>query len=131
MCIKNESSGAENDYSSKTDGTQPGKDKVLTPIVSLELEDLEDRKKNQNEKDDLDFFFNDNNNKKPSGGIIVRQDSKDSIDNYFKVGSLKLVVKPHDLQGSVVPHSRFSPHQDLFHPHTPSAGQQQVMELHG
>ena len=47
------------------------------------------RAKNQNARDDVDFFFNENNNRGGTGkaGVVglVRQDSKDSIDNYFKV----------------------------------------------
>ena len=49
------------------------------------------RAKNQNARDDVDFFFNENNNRGGTTGKtgvvgLVRQDSKDSIDNYFKVG---------------------------------------------
>ena len=50
------------------------------------------RSKNQNQRDDVDFFFNENNNRGGGGttaksGVmgLARQDSKDSIDNYFKV----------------------------------------------
>ena len=49
------------------------------------------RSKNQNQRDDVDFFFNENNNRSGTAkaGImgLVRQDSKDSIDNYFKVSN--------------------------------------------
>merc|ERR1712211_189277 len=58
LCIKNESSGGENDYSSRTDGTNGtnGRDKVLAPIVSLELDELPGSSaKNQNARDDVDF----------------------------------------------------------------------------
>ena len=76
---------------------------VLTPIVSLELDDLpatrffkeqrfprfifpHHRSKHQNQRDDVDFFFNENNNRGGTAkGGLIRQDSKDSIDNYFKV----------------------------------------------
>ena len=84
---------------------------VLTPIVSLELDELPatrfnwqtknlfffnflfHRSKNQNQRDDVDFFFNENNNRGgggPAKGGLVRQDSKDSIDNYFKVSKANL-----------------------------------------
>ena len=46
----------------------------------------------------MDFFFNENNNR--SGGTskagimgLVRQDSKDSIDNYFKVSKGQIHIK--------------------------------------
>jgi len=126
LCIKNESSGGENDYSSRTDGTNGtngtnGRDKVLTPIVSLELDELPgSRAKNQNARDDVDFFFNENNNRGGTGkaGVVglVRQDSKDSIDNYFK--------------GSTQPASRFTS-QDLFHPSRPRPGSRPSLQISG
>merc|ERR1712150_43199 len=133
LCIKNESSGGENDYSSRTDGTNGtnvtnGTEKqVLTPIVSLELDELQtSRSKNQNQRDDVDFFFNENNNRGGGGGGgttaksgvmgLARQDSKDSIDNYFK--------------GSTQPASRFTS-QDLFHPSRPRPGVRPSLHISG
>ena len=52
------------------------------------------RAKNQNARDDVDFFFNENNNRggTAKGGNVglVRQDSRDSIDNYFKVSKANI-----------------------------------------
>merc|ERR1712192_90682 len=97
-----------------------GRDKVLTPIVSLELDELPaTRSKNQNQRDDVDFFFNENNNRGgggPAKGGLVRQDSKDSIDNYFK--------------GSTQPASRFTS-QDLFHPSRARPGSRPSLHISG
>ena len=122
---------------------------VLTPIVSLELDDLpatrffkeqrfpwfifpHHRSKHQNQRDDVDFFFNENNNRGGTAkGGLIRQDSKDSIDNYFKVRK-KSKKKPHRCfnQGSTQPASRFT-NQDLFHPSRPRPGVRPSLHISG
>ena len=84
----------------------------------------------------MDFFFNENNNR--SGGTskagimgLVRQDSKDSIDNYFKVSIGQISGhNPILNQGSTQPASRFTS-QDLFHPSRPRAGVRPSLHISG
>ena len=88
------SSSGENDYS---DNSVKNSDKVLTPIVSLEMDDIaynsymkRDRKMTGDVDDDVDFFFN-NSNQNPRTRSVQRQDS---------------VEGPGQLRGSVQRHSR-------------------------
>ena len=75
LSVRNESSG-ENDYIS--DGSARNSDKILTPIVSLEMDDnafdqYMSKKGVRNLDDDVDFFFN--NNQPSSKRSLQRQDS--------------------------------------------------------
>ena len=88
------SSSGENDYS---DNSVKNSDKVLTPIVSLEMDDIaynsymkRDRKMTGDVDDDVDFFFN-NSSQNPRTRSVQRQDS---------------VEGPGQLRGSVQRHSR-------------------------
>jgi len=108
LSLRNDnSSSGENDYSSKTESGGKSSAKVLTPIVSLELDDAShnelSRSINNSEKqrrvtigslsrqrsrDDVDFFFN-NNNKG-----LNRQDTLESLFKGSAISGTKLGPNP-------------------------------------
>ena len=108
LSLRNDnSSSGENDYSSKTESGGKSSGKVLTPIVSLELDDAShnelSRSINNSEKqrrvtigslsrqrsrDDVDFFFN-NNNKG-----LNRQDTLESLFKGSAISGTKLGPNP-------------------------------------
>ena len=113
LSIRNDnSSSGENDYSSRTDGSAKNSGKVLTPIVSLELDEgehndltravhnVEKQRRvtigslsRQRSKDDVDFFFDNRNNNIRSKGP-PRQDTFESLFRGSPVSGKKLSPKP-------------------------------------
>jgi len=106
------SSGGENDYSSKTETSGKHSEKVLTPIVSLELDEAghndlirsvnsAEKKRRatigalhrQASRDDVDFFFNNNNNNQTNNKGLSRQDTLESLFKGSTISGTKIGPK--------------------------------------